>query len=205
MDTNPLDKSTIPPTNWLRVLGGTVLGLGILIGGSVLFAMLDLLVLWVVICIVAVIAIILRLYFSYSKTFKGAIKSFAVTNDMRPLDPKTVLTIVPKSLKTSVLRNVVSSAYSAQFNGHNITIFDFLREELQPNRLGTSYGIVAVKTEKPLTPDHLRNLGSEASHIDVKTENNTVFFIVKGTSFYVKSNMDNVLKCLNLLFQNIDK
>lgn len=183
IDTQPLAQLDYPPANILRVIAASLLSIVILAGGSVFFAIMGMILAWVVFCIAGIIVTLIIIGVTQGKKRRGIIKSFADLNNMEPLEPSEVLPIIPDSLKTRFLRNIVTDAYAINYLGRRLIIFDFMREELRRHSTGISYGIVAVKLASPISSESVKTLIADDGAFEILVKENTILLVKKKNQF----------------------
>ncbi len=206
VNTQPLGQQDSPPTNIVRVLVASIVGIAVFIGGLILFALLHLAIVWLVLCFATVAVIIFCVMVRAKKTQTNAIESFVRANSLSSIEPSSLMVTVPDNMKSKIVENTISDAYTMDFNGHSIKLFVFQNPmHMLDAPTATTAGFAIFDLQQAMTVESVKtHLAQPERYKFILTDGSTVKLIVSGTTFYIKSNMDALLNDLTSLFNATD-
>lgn len=150
IDTRPLGKLLdAQPVSALRIVLGTIFGLGILIGGTVLFLIINLGLVWVVICAVTIVSLIVYALVKDSLVRRRVIREFAEINGLVPLTEDTTTSLLPPSLQNIGSNRKFNNGYIMRVDNQSVYLFDYSFEILAEGRHGYKrYSLAIVQSQK---------------------------------------------------------
>ena len=150
INTEPLGKLLdAQPVSVLRIVLGTIFGLGIFIGGTILFLIIHLGIVWVVICAITVVSLIVYALLKDSLVRRRVIHEFAEINSLVALSEDTMTSLLPPSLQNIGSNRKFNNGYLMKVDDQSVYLFDYSFEILAEGRNGYKrYSLAIVQSQK---------------------------------------------------------
>jgi hypothetical protein len=161
INTEPLRELSGQTTSLARVAIGIIAGLGFLVGGTILFAVIHLLAVWLIICVLTIVSLIAYAFVASERSIKKGIRLFAETNNFSSLSREEMVKLLPPSLQDNGINQKYKNGYEGNVVGTKLYLFDYSYDISSTSRKGSkSYGIAALITEKPYAHMYLDGKGN---------------------------------------------
>ncbi len=149
IDTQPLTKLVeAQPVSMKRVLLGTIGGLVVFVGGTILFLVVHLGALWVVICVATIISLLTYGLLKANSVRKKVITEFAKANNLSPIGNEVLTQLLPPSLQDVGSNRKFANGYLMQLDERSIYLFDYSYDMLAEKQSHKIFSLAVIKTEK---------------------------------------------------------
>jgi len=128
INTKPLSASDTAPVNLLRVILGSIIGFVLFVGGTALFLIIHLGIVWLAILAIGIPSFIAWAFIKTNATTKKAIQAFASVNNLTPLTNDSMASMLPPSLQNIGISHKFANGYTLQLDAKTVYLFDYSYE-----------------------------------------------------------------------------